>query len=237
MKISRSNLVMVVIWFLLVALTGLTRPAPAVQADSRQLPDGTPAPRSMLGPKNTGDAWVTTDFDTAEDWYAFSLESEGEYTVGLDRGVLYLELPGTFENVYVFHETPLDASDVRLEAVVENVSPVTANNISLVCRAGEGGWYEFSINSGGFWHIWKLADGQFTELATGATKVINQKRARNVITAACIGSELTLYVNYRKVGSTKDRAFQDGGQVGIGVSSFAIPGVAVDIDRFSATVP
>ena len=146
------------------------------------------------------------------------------YTAGLDRGVLYLVAPGTFENVYVFYDLPLVAADVRLEAVVENASDVTANNISLVCRADKDGWYEFSINSGGFWHIWKLADGQYTELATGPSRVINQKRGQNEIAATCIGSNLTLYVNYRKIGSARDRTFLDGGQVGVGLSAFAISG-------------
>lgn len=151
--------------------------------------------------------------------------------------MLYLQAPGTFENVYVFYEMPLMAPDVRLEAVVENRSDVTANNISLVCRAGKGGWYEFSINSGGFWHIWKLVGGQYTELATGPSRVINQKRGQNEIAATCIGSSLTLYVNYRKIGSAQDRTFQDGGQVGVGLSTFGIPGAATDFTRFSASLP
>ena len=131
----------------------------------------------------------------------------------------------------------LIAADVRLEAVVENASDVTANNISLVCRVNKDGWYEFSINSGGFWHIWKLANGQYTELATGPSRVINQKRGRNALAATCIGSDLTLQVNYRKIGAARDRTFLDGGQVGIGLSTFGIPAAAADFTRFSASLP
>jgi len=128
-------------------------------------------------------------------------------------------------------------ADVRVDAIVETVYGTNRNNISLLCRASDRGWYEFSMNSGGYWFIWKYDNEQYTELARGASKAINMQKAQNELTATCIGTELTFYVNQTEMGSVNDNRFKDSGQVGVSVSTFDTPSVGVEFDWFIASVP
>jgi hypothetical protein len=93
------------------------------------------------------------------------------------------------------------------------------------------------MNSGGLWYIWKYENGQYAELARGASQAINMQKESNELTATCIGTDLVFYVNQTEVGSVRDNRFKDSGQVGVSVSTFDIPGVGVEFDWFVASVP
>ena len=126
---------------------------------------------------------------------------------------------------------------MRIDADVETVGGPNRNNISLVCRATSEGWYEFSMNSGGYWYIWKYENGDYSNLAEGASYSINLQKAANSLSATCIGRELTFYVNGVTMGSATDNTFKDGGQVGVSVSTFDVAGAAVEFDLLVASVP
>jgi len=153
------------------------------------------------------------------------------------RSVLYIQVDTTETTVYALYKMDLNNPDVRLEADVETVAGPNRNNISLVCRATDTGWYEFSMNSGGYWYIWKYEDSKFTKLLDGASTAINLQKAKNQLQATCIGNELILYVNGVKMGSVQDSSFRGGGQAGISVTTFDIYGAGVEFDRFKASVP
>jgi hypothetical protein len=139
--------------------------------------------------------------------------------------------------VYALYDLDLVPPDVRIDAAVETVSGPNRNNISLVCRATDAGWYEFSMNSGGYWYIWKYENNEYTMLASGASTRINLQRAQNELIATCIDTELTFFVNGSEMGSVRDNRFKNGGQVGVSVSTFDIAGAGVEFDWFAATVP
>ena len=110
------------------------------------------------------------------------------------------------------------------------------NNISLVCRATGDGWYEFSMNSGGFWFIWRYDDDGFASLEEGGSTAINLQKSKNHLTAVCQGDTLTLYVNDEEVGSTSDGKFTEG-QVGVSVTTFNIQGAGVEFDNVIVSIP
>ena len=105
----------------------------------------------MPGP---GDVIYFTDLDDLKEWTTvFAIPKSSHYTAEIRDGKLYVEVGDRQSTVYVFYDTPIEQSDVRIDAAVETVGGPNKNNISLVCRATPDGWYEFSMNSGGFYTI------------------------------------------------------------------------------------
>ncbi len=189
-----------------------------------------------LNASEPGDPYLVTDFDDTEGWYTFTVPDNTSYTAEDDAGLVYVQVDDTNSTVYMVYDLDLPV-DVQIDAAVETVAGPNRNNISLVCRATADGWYEFSMNSGGYWYIWKYDDGQYTELSRGASYAINLQKENNELTATCIGKELAFYVNSTEMGKVFDNRFKGGGQVGVSVSTFDIPGAGVEFDWFVASVP
>lgn len=185
----------------------------------------------------TDDFIVFTEFDDAEYWYPFAVPDTNNYTAELGDSLMYVQVDDINTTVYALFDMDMPISDVRIDAGVETVSGPNRNNISLLCRATTEGWYEFSMNSGGYWYIWKYENGQYERLNYGASNAINLQRAKNELTATCIGTELTFFVNGVEMGSVRDNRFKGTGQVGVSVSTFDIRGAGVEFDWFAASVP
>ncbi len=183
-----------------------------------------------------GDLYLGTDFEDPEGWYTFAVPDSENYEASYYDSVVYLQVDDTDSTVYMLYDYDLPP-DIQVDAGVETVSGPNRNNISLICRATVDGWYEFSMNSGGYWFIWKYEDGQYYELARGASNDINLQKAKNELTASCIGTKLTFYVNDSEMGSVSDNRFKGTGQAGVSVSTFDIPGAGVEFDWFAATIP
>ncbi|HEX9029480.1 MAG TPA: S1C family serine protease [Anaerolineales bacterium] len=199
---------------------------------------GTPAPAGNPNASKSGDYFFSTQFENTDGWYTFAIPKSDNYKASVDHSKLYVEVDDNNSNVYAMYNLDLVPSDVRIDADVETVAGPNRNNISVVCRASQDGWYEFSINSGGLWYIWKYANGQYGDpLGQGASYAINLQKSKNTITATCIGDALTLYANGTKLGTAHDHSFTGGGQVGLSVSTFDISGAGVDISSFIASVP
>jgi len=189
-----------------------------------------------LDASEPGDPYLGTEFDDTEGWYTFSVPDDVSFIAEEDTSLVYIQVDDTHSTVYMVHDLELPV-DVQIDAAVETVAGPNRNNISLVCRATADGWYEFSMNSGGYWYIWKYDDGEYTELTRGASNAINLQKDSNELTATCIGKELTFYVNSTEMGSVFDNRFKGGGQVGVSVSTFDIPGAGVEFDWLVASVP
>ncbi len=185
----------------------------------------------------SGSYFFSTEFDDSDNWYTFAVPDSDNYSANIDHSTLYVESDDKNSTVYALYDLELVPSDVRIDAAVETVAGPNRNNISLVCRATTDGWYEFSMNSGGYWYIWKYLNGDYTMLNSGASTAINLQKSKNELIATCIGTELSFYVNGTKMGSARDNRFQGGGQAGVSVSTFDIAGAGVEFDWFSATVP
>jgi serine protease Do len=189
------------------------------------------------GALETGDYYIVSEFDGVEGWYSFTVPETENYIIDNYNSVLYIDVPEKQSTIYVLNDLDIPSPDVRVDAKVETIGGPNRNNISLVCRATEAGWYEFSMNSGGYWFIYKFQNGEYTVLTQGASYDINLKKASNELTAGCIGNELIFLVNGEEMGSVTDRTFRDGGQVGVSVSTLDIPGAEVEFDWFAASVP
>lgn len=210
----------------------------ALEGGQTQTADGSGSPyEANPDAVNSGEYFFTTEFQNAENWYPVTIPETENYEAFTQDGLLYIEVNNRDTTVLTFYDLDITNPDVRIDAGVETVGGPNRNNISLACRATNEGWYEFSMNSGGYWYIWKYQDGRYVELANGASYAINLQKAMNTLTATCIGRELTFYVNGTEMGSVQDNSFKGGGQVGVSVSTFDVAGAAVEFDWLTAAVP
>ena len=209
----------------------------------RALPTSTPSLEEELAglkvnlnANNPGDIIYSTEFEKLDYWYSFSVPSGGMYDTLIRNKNLYIQDNEKNTSVYTLFQIDLPA-DVRLDATVRTVAGPNRNNINLICRATSEGWYEFSMNSGGYWFIWRYENGNYEKLNTGGSHAINMQKAQNEISAVCKGNQLSFYVNGTLMGTASDKKFTEGGQVGVGVSTFDISGAGVEFEGLAASVP
>ena len=87
-----------------------------------------------------------------------------------------------------FAYDPWRYEDVRLDARAENRGK-NNNNVSLICRGSDEGWYEFSIANNGLWWIYAYDgnDGSYSQLANGGSNAIRMGKDINEYTIFCVG--------------------------------------------------
>ncbi len=210
-------------------------------------PTNTPVPTATQGviTYSSGDTIFFTDFDGVSDWDAewvhFSIPDDAEYIAYKDDGVMHIEIPTTNTEVVVLYE-PLyfeSGSDVYVETSFQNMGTHNINNISVICRASEEGFYEFSMLSGGLWYIWYYdgATGNFRSLNDGGIADLDYD-APHTIGASCIGNSLTFYFDGEKVknGTIKNSMLTEG-WTGISVYAYEWKDVKVDFDYFGIMAP
>lgn len=224
--------------------------------DTPQAPDDTEAPeptatqaeiQPTATPVNTlgnpdasvsGEVFFETEFENADNWSLLTVPKakEGEYKAFAQGGQLYMEISPKNITLYAFYDLVLNNPDVYVETYAQKVAGPNTNNLSVMCRATDQGWYEFSMTSGGYWFIWRYMDEKYSQLTRGATRVINMQGEPNTVAASCIGTTLTFYVNGKEIGSVTDRTFTGGGQVGVSVFA-EFTGLGVEFEYFKAVVP
>lgn len=154
-----------------------------------------------------------------------------------DNGFLVLDL-GKLLNIYVMYD-PYTYSNVRLDARVENRG-TNNNNINLVCRYSEEGWYEISIANNGLYWLYAVdgAKGSYTRLADGGSNKIKAGKEVNEYTFICNERNLILQVNGSEAAKYTDNQFVfREGQVGVGLSSFKDVPVKVEFDWVKISEP
>lgn len=186
----------------------------------------------------SGEVYFQTEFDDVEGWWLRPVPevNQSKYRVFEDNGQLYMEINPQGVTLYAFYDLVLNNPDVQVDTVAQKVAGPNTNNLSIICRASDAGWYEFSMTSGGYWFIWLYYNGKYSQLATGASRAINMKNQANQLTATCIGSNLTFYINQVKLGAVTERTLRDGGWVGVSIFS-EYPDLGVVFEWFSAIVP
>jgi hypothetical protein len=222
--------------------------APPTQSAPTEAPQEQPTQETTGGGVDvsnlqSGDIIYRTDFEDSEDWTTYSthVNSPDNYEAYTENGFLYLQANSRHMTVYAIYENLYlgrGDHDVRLEVSVETVAGPNTNNISLVCRYTDEGWYEFSMGSNGLWQIWKYTESDgYNRLANGGSNEIKMKLYKtNVIAATCIGDKFTLYINGVETHTITDLQFRQG-QVGVSISTFDIEGAGVEFDYFSVSKP
>jgi hypothetical protein len=181
------------------------------------------------------------DFDDLSNWmdFAFNHKTNVEttnYTVESQKGNLHIEVPEKYTIVYAIYGKDMPFADVQIDVDTETTGP-DLNNIAMVCRASDEGWYHLSIASSGLWYIYRyeIKNG-YTLLRNGGSTAIHMIQRNNHLTALCKGDTLALYVNDVKVGSVQDNAYVDG-RVGVAVASMDSGGTGIRFKNLKVRLP
>ena len=194
---------------------------------------------------DSGDApaYYTEEFEpdtnTVDNWYWFTTNGdENRFDVYTQEGSLVFDINGNDIYSYFAYD-PWRYEDVRLDARAENRGK-NNNNVSLICRGSDEGWYEFSIANNGLWWIYAYDgnDGSYSQLANGGSNAIRMGKDINEYTIFCVGQTLALYINGVEAHTMEENNFRyREGQVGIGVSSFNTLPIVVEFDWVSISTP
>jgi len=171
-----------------------------------------------------------SDATTVDNWTWFLTNGdENKFDIYTENGKLVFDIGGT--NIYsYFAYDPWYYENVRVDTRVENRG-MNNNNVSLICRATDSGWYEFSIANNGLWWIYAYDGANYTTLANGGSNAINMGKAVNEYTMICSDTTLALYINGSEARTMKDTRFGfKSGQIGVGVSSFDVLPIVVEFD-------
>lgn len=227
---------------------------PTEPPTATNVPTETPAPTATFTPTATatnvpptrtptpgpGDVLYHTEFDDFRGWKAIPLQQNGQMNTEIKQGHFLVQIDSSYTFGYAFYrgDAP-SASDMVVETVAQRTGGTNRNNISLVCRLGEKGWYEFSITSGGLYNIMRFDfdPGDYTLLASGGSAAINLQDKPNKLKATCDGDSLSLAVNDVELATTHDSRLTKGDGFGLSVSTFNIGNVGVEFDYFTVSLP
>jgi hypothetical protein len=186
-----------------------------------------------------GEVYYHTDFDGGLGSWAYYLtrgleEDFSAQTIGYR---LQIDIQGKDTWVYFLNEDH-DFTDVRIDIVAENRGN-NNNNVSLICRESELGWYEFNIANNGLYYIYWFDDettNNYIPLFSGGSRQINMGKDVNEYSAICDEDKLTLIINGEEVRTVRHNRLENG-KAGLSVSSFDFTPVIIEFDYFTASVP
>lgn len=164
-------------------------------------------------------------------------DNAGSVKTDFSDSRMRIELP---EDDLYFYYSYLGFSydDVRLDLRADNRG-VNTNNVSLICRVSEDGWYEWSVGSGGDWYLYAVTD-KYNLMAKGGTTFLKQGKEVNEYGLECKGKTISMFINGQEV---KQSPFNDNeyglrdGTVGFNISSLNVTPVVVEVDWFKVSEP
>ncbi len=197
--------------------------------------------------QSSGEQFFTEEFDGGFDnWSIFKVlgsdeTNESGLTLETDSSRLVFDFETKYLYTYLFYE-PYEYGDVEVEARVENRG-TNDNNISLICRYSDEGWYEFNVANNGLYDIlygFTEPDGDigYTRIADGGSTKIKSGKDVNVYKIICKDRKLFLYINGTETRMVEDNQFvlRDG-KIGISASSFKSLPVKVEFDWVKISEP
>lgn len=219
--------------------------APTSNPPTQSQPQSQPSEPAVPAVTETSTAqdFFTEEFEgSIDNWSYFvtknkSNADESNVAPTADGGYLKFDLKKNL-NVYALYD-PYTYDNVRIDIRAENRG-TNNNNINMICRYSDAGWYEISIaNNGLYWlYAFDGSKGTYAKLADGGSNKIKSGKEVNDYTFICNEHNLVLYINNFETRTYTDNqyAFRDG-QVGIGASSFNDVPVAVDFDWVKISQP
>lgn len=218
------------------------QPTEEEQPTAEDQGDATDTPEAE---SSSGDLFFTEEFDQdpGSDWEFFVLGSGAtDYKDTVKTEVsdsnMRFELPQ--KNLYVYYIYNGNSyDDVQVELRADNRG-VNTNNVSLVCRFNDDGWYEWSVGSGGDWYLYAVSDDEYNLITNGGTLFLKQGKEVNEYKMVCEGNTISVFVNGNEI---KNSPFTDkkynlrAGSVGFNISSLSVTPVIVEVDWFKVSEP
>ncbi len=200
-------------------------------------------PTQEAQPIQTGGGFYTEEFNADPQWYYEVIEDNGgksdpaNISINFDDGLMIFEIPDPFLYAYYLNEG-FEYEDVRVEVSVNNRG-VNSQQVSLVCRFGEDGWYEWAVQSDGLWFLFAAGNG-FNRLTNGGSNDIHQGKDSNVYAMECKGDQISFFINgeEQKGSPYIDRDYGlRTGNVGFAISSLRAVPVKIEVDKFTISEP
>ncbi|MBN8658674.1 MAG: hypothetical protein J0M11_23255 [Anaerolineae bacterium] len=190
----------------------------------------------------SGSAFFTEEFDSDPQWYYEVLQDSQDsdpesVSVSFEDSLMIFEIPESFLYAYYLYQE-YSYEDVRVEIKVENRG-VNTQQVSLVCRFGDDGWYEWAVQSDGLWYLYFVSGG-FSRLTNGGSNDINQGKDVNVYALECKGDEISFFINGEEQRGSpyidRDNSLREGG-VGFSISALRAIPVKIEVDYFTISEP
>lgn len=188
----------------------------------------------------SGDVYFSTNFDGGlGGWFSYLMteSSPDSFTAQTISDRLQINIVERDTWAYFIY-SEIDFADVKIDVIAENLGN-NNNNVSLICRESELGWYEFNIANNGLYYIYWFDDANvhnYIPLFSGGSRKINMGKDINEYSAVCDGDQLTLIINGEEIRTVRDNHLESG-KVGLSVSSFDFYPVIIEFDHFTASVP
>lgn len=220
-----------------------TQPQQEQPQDSptQEEPQSTPPPQAE---ESSNELYFTEEFDQDPGWDYFltaGQDKEDFITVEFSDSLMIFDLQETGIFAYYMYEGA-SYEDVRIDIRAENRGK-NNNNVSLVCRYSEDGWYEFSTEGGGLWYLYAVTINEenkavYNRIDNGGASSLKQGKEVNEYGMTCIGTEITLFVNGKELKTRveDDYAFRDG-LVGFNISSLNVFPIILEVDWFKVSEP
>lgn len=192
--------------------------------------------------QSSSSPFFTEEFDSDPNWYYEVIQDSQDSNpesveISFEDSLMKFEIPESFLYAYyIYQEYSYD--NVRVDIKVENRG-VNTQQVSLVCRVGEEGWYEFAVQSDGLWELYGVSGG-YDRLTNGGSNAINQGKDVNEYTLICNDDEISFFINGEELRGSpftdNEYSFAEGG-VGFSISALRAIPVQIEVDYVKISEP
>jgi hypothetical protein len=185
---------------------------------------------------NPGEVLFQDDFSRPDSgWDRYSDEL---YTANYVEDAYQLKVDGT--NMFAWGRPDLDFENVLIRVEGIRISGPVDSVYGVICRyIDRKNFHFFVISSDGYAGIGRFSEGQKELLSHEAllpTDAIGPMDEQNLIQAACVEHDLTLWINGKVVAEATTSDLSQG-DVGLIVGSYDQGGVEIQFDNFSTLMP
>lgn len=182
-------------------------------------------PEPTEPPQPASQKFFTEGFDAGNDNWSYFISKNNSSADDSDAipftedGFLIFDL-NDWLNVYAIYE-PHTYDNVRIYVRVENRG-VNSNNVNIICRLSDEGWYEISLANNGLYNLWAYdgAKNSYNRIADGGSTKIKPGKEINEYTFVCNDRDLIVYVNGNETRKYTDNKYVfKSGQIGVGASA------------------
>ncbi len=188
-------------------------------------------------------AYFTEEFDQDPQWGFYVVQDDpksdpNKASYSFKSGRMVFDIPDPWLYAYYLYEA-FTYQNTRLDILVENRG-VNSQQVSLVCRLGDEGWYEWAVQSDGLWYLFYATGSEYISMANGGSTAIKQGKAVNEYTFICADDKLSFAINGIELkGSpyTERKYALREGSVGFSISSLRATPVKIEVDAFRIQEP
>jgi hypothetical protein len=215
--------------------------APVVQPEPPAEP-AQPEPTAEPVAPAAQQEFFTEEFDQDPQWYYEVVQGDStsdvdQATYSFDFGRMIFDILERELYAYYLYEGN-SYENVRVDINVENRG-VNTQQVSLICRNSDEGWYEFAVQSDGLWELYAVSDG-YNRIANGGSTAVKQGKAINQYALVCDGEKLSFFINgvEPKTSPYVERKYAlRRGNVGFAISSRSATPVKMEVDWFQISQP